>query len=215
MPYASQMAVTKGPAGKPRRREDPSVRKAQILSAARTCFADSGFKATTVDDIAGEAGVSVGLLYRIFGSKTAIVEAIILEQVEAQIAQAFDIISASTGIGIDRKKALRNFEGSALDLKQLALTFEMAAEACRNKRLREFMQNRRTELYSEVIERLTASGMDRNMAEKKFAELDLIGAIGSGAVIQSLSSREISVSHTVETVFQSMDRGSRTRADKQ
>jgi AcrR family transcriptional regulator len=209
------MAAPKRPAPqpKPRRREDPSVRKAQILSAARTCFANSGFKATTVDDIAAEAGVSVGLLYRIFGSKTAIVEAIILEQVEAQIAEAFEIISTSPKSGIDRAKALKSFEGASLDLPQLALSFEMAAEACRNKPLREFMQSRRADLYSDLMDRLTATGMDRKTAEQKFTELDLIGAIGSGAVIQGLASAKMSVAQTVKAVFRSIDSGARKQSD--
>jgi len=209
------MAVTKRPVaqGRQRRREDPSVRRAQILSAARTCFANAGLKATTVDDIAGEAGVSVGLLYRIFGSKTAIVEAIILDQVEAQIAHAFEIISTSPKAGIDRAKALRGFEGASLDLQQLALTFEMAAEACRNQPLREFMQSRRAELSSKLMDRLTASGMDRKAAERKLAELDLVGAIASGAVIQGLANAKMSVSKTVETVFRSIDRGGRKRPE--
>jgi AcrR family transcriptional regulator len=195
------------PQPKPRRREDPSVRKAQILAAARTCFANSGFKATTVDDIAGEAGVSVGLLYRIFGSKTAIVEAIILEQVEAQIAAAFEIISTSPKSGLDRAKALKGFEGASLDLQQLALHFEMAAETCRNPTLRKFMQTRRAELYAELMQRLAATGMDRKTAEQKFAELDLIGAIGSGAVIQGLASPKMSVAQTVKAAFRAIDRG--------
>jgi AcrR family transcriptional regulator len=207
------MAVPQRPAGKQRRREEPSVRRAQILNAARTCFASSGFKATTVDDIAADAGVSVGLLYRIFGSKTAIVEAIILEQVEAQIEEAFEIISASPKSGIDRAKALRSFENASLDLQPLALSFEMAAEACRNQPLRKFMQRRRAELYSTLMDRLTASGMDRKTAEQRFAELDLIGAIGSGAVIQGLASAKMSVAQTVRAVFQSIDRGSRKRSE--
>ena len=209
------MAVTKKPVvrSKPRRREEPSVRRAQILSAARTCFANAGFKATSVDDIAAEAGVSVGLLYRIFGSKTAIVEAIILEQVEAQIAEAFEIISTSPKSGVDRAKVLRSFEGGTADMQKLALIFEIAAEACRNRELREFMQGRRAELYATLIERLTASGMDRKTAERMFAELDLIGAIGSGAVIQNLASAKESVFQSVEAVFRSMDRSSRKRSD--
>lgn len=204
------MAVRRRPVdqGKARRREEPSVRRAQILSAARTCFANAGFKATTVDDIAMEAGVSVGLLYRIFGSKTAITEAIILEQVEAQIAQAHDIISASPKTGIDRTKILGAFKES-LDLQQLALTFEIAAEACRNPTLREFMQSRRAELYSTLLDRLTEGGMDKKTAERMFAELDLIGAIGSGAVIQSLSNAKMSAFQNVEAVFRSIDRGAR------
>src|SRR5262249_59083253 len=114
------MAVKQRPVARPkqRRREDPAVRRAQILSAARRCFASSGFKATTVDDIAVEAGVSVGLLYRIFGSKTAIVEAMILEQVEEQLAHAFEIISTSPKSGIDRAKALWGYEDDTLDMQK-------------------------------------------------------------------------------------------------
>jgi AcrR family transcriptional regulator len=205
------MAPTQRPARKQRRREEPSVRRAQILSAARACFAASGFKATTVDDIAAEAGVSVGLLYRIFGAKTAIVEAIILEQVEAQIEAAFELISTSPKSGIDRAKALGGFKDASLDFQQLALTFEMAAEICRNQTLREFMQDRRAALHATVIERLTESGMDGKTAEQKFAELDLIGAIASGAVIQGLASAKMSVAKTVETVFRSLDRGARKK----
>lgn len=210
------MATPKRPAAPPkqRRREDPEVRQAQILSAARTCFAASGFKATTVDDIAGEAGVSVGLLYRIFGSKTAIVEAIILEQVEAQIEAAFEIIASSPKSGINRAKALRSFEDAALDHQQLALSFEMAAEACRNKTLRDFMRKRRAALYAELITRLTASGIERKIAERRFAELDLVGAIGSGIVIQSLANAELSVAQTLQAVYRTIDRGSRKPSDQ-
>jgi AcrR family transcriptional regulator len=199
---------------KKRRREDPSVRRAQILTAARVCFANSGFKATTVDDIADEAGVSVGLLYRIFASKTAIVEAIILEHVEAQIEDAFGIISTSPKSGIDRAKAIKSFDEAALDLQQVALSLEMAAEACRNQPLREFMQSRRAELYAKLMERLTASGMDRKTAEQRFAELDLIGAIGSGAVIQGLAAPKMSIAQTVKAAFRAIDGGSRKRSDE-
>ena len=207
------MAVTQRPVarGKQRRREEPSVRRAQILSAARRCFANAGFKATTVDHIAADAGVSVGLLYRFFVSKTAIVEAIILEQVEAQLAQAFEIISTSPKSGIDRAMVLESFEGESLDLQKLALTFEIAAEACRNQDLRTFMQSRRSELYSVLIDRLKESGMDPKTAKRMFAEFDLVGALASGAVIQSLANAKMSVLQNIEAVFRSLDRGSRKR----
>lgn len=206
------MAAPKRPAPpKPRRRQEPSVRREQILTAARVCFANSGFKATTVDDIAVEAGVSVGLLYRIFGSKTAIVEAIILEQVEAQLVQAFDIISSSPKTGIDRAKVLKSFEGEAADMQKLALTFEMAAEACRNQPLREFMQKRRAELYAALLDRLIEGGMERNTAERMFAELDAVGAVASGAVIQSITSSHTAL-ETIDALFRSID--FRTRSDE-
>lgn len=206
------MAAKKKPVTK-RRREEPAVRRAQVLSAARMCFAGAGFQATSVDDIAAEAGVSVGLLYRIFGSKAAIVEAIILEQVEEQIAQAHELISTSSDSGMDRGKVLKSFEAATSDFQQLALMFEIAAEACRNPSLRKFMQARRAKLYSAVIDRLIEGGMDKKTAERMFAELDLIGAIGSGALIQSIANPKLSVFQGIEAVFKSADRGSRKRSD--
>jgi AcrR family transcriptional regulator len=186
---------------KPRRREAPAVRRAQILTAARTCFAQAGFKTTSVDDIAEEAGVSVGLLYRLFASKTAIIEAIIADQIEAQIAQAYEIIAASPNTGIDRAKVLRILGETSFDLQSLALTFEIAAEACRDPALRSFMQNRRATLYDQLIARLTRGGRSAKTAARMFAELEVIGAVASGAVIQSLSNPGRSVSEAIRATF--------------
>ena len=41
----------------------------RILDAARQCFAESGFEATTIRDIAQRAGISLGLMYRYFPAK--------------------------------------------------------------------------------------------------------------------------------------------------
>ncbi|MEU0513417.1 helix-turn-helix domain-containing protein [Amycolatopsis sp. NPDC006125] len=49
------------------------VRRAQIVAAARRCFAREGFHQTSMPDIAQEAGVSVGAPYRYFASKEEII----------------------------------------------------------------------------------------------------------------------------------------------
>lgn len=190
----------------PRRREDPAVRRAQILNAARTCFAQAGFKTTSVDDIAEEAGVSVGLLYRLFASKMAIIEAIIVEQEEAQIEDAYALISASPASGISRTKALKEFKDGAFDLQSLALTFEIAAEACRDPALRSFMQDRREALYANLVARLRADGIDARTADAMFNELEVIGAVASGAVIQSISSRRRTVFQAIQATFRALER---------
>jgi AcrR family transcriptional regulator len=48
----------------------------RILSAAEELFASHGFAATTVDDIAAEAGVSKGLLYDHYHSKEELLRAV-------------------------------------------------------------------------------------------------------------------------------------------
>ena len=51
-------------------------RRAQILQAAMFCFAKCGFHQTSMHDIAEEAGISVGLIYRYFPSKEAVIGAL-------------------------------------------------------------------------------------------------------------------------------------------
>ena len=51
-------------------------RQSQILRAAMVCFAKCGFHQTSMHDISEEAGISVGLIYRYFPSKEAVIAAL-------------------------------------------------------------------------------------------------------------------------------------------
>ena len=50
-------------------------RRTQILDAALVCFAQRGFHQTSMHDISAEAGISVGLIYRYFANKEAVISA--------------------------------------------------------------------------------------------------------------------------------------------
>jgi TetR/AcrR family transcriptional repressor of uid operon len=50
-------------------------RRAQILDAALVCFAKRGFHQASMHDISAEAGISVGLIYRYFENKDAVISA--------------------------------------------------------------------------------------------------------------------------------------------
>jgi AcrR family transcriptional regulator len=55
---------------------EPSLdRRAQILEAAIICFAKHGFHQASMHDISAEAGISVGLIYRYFANKEAVIAA--------------------------------------------------------------------------------------------------------------------------------------------
>ncbi|MEY2531723.1 MAG: TetR/AcrR family transcriptional regulator, repressor for uid operon, partial [Verrucomicrobiota bacterium] len=49
--------------------------RAQILDAAMVCFAKRGFHQASMHDISAEAGISVGLIYRYFENKEAVISA--------------------------------------------------------------------------------------------------------------------------------------------
>lgn len=51
------------------RRPGPTTTPEQILDAARTLFAERGYHATTMREVAGQAGVNPALLHHYFGTK--------------------------------------------------------------------------------------------------------------------------------------------------
>src|SRR6266852_2398129 len=55
--------------------ESTADRREQILKAAMICFAKRGFHQASMHDISAEAGISVGLIYRYFQNKEAVISA--------------------------------------------------------------------------------------------------------------------------------------------
>ncbi len=65
-------------------------RRGDILAAAQTCFADHGYAATTVDAIAGQAGLSKGSVYNYFRDKQDLLRHVFTEliaSIEGQFTQ--------------------------------------------------------------------------------------------------------------------------------
>lgn len=52
----------------------------KLIAAAAACFAEKGFNATSVREIATRAGISQGAMYTYFKSKDALIRAIVLEE---------------------------------------------------------------------------------------------------------------------------------------
>src|SRR5215470_5898838 len=88
----SGVAVATPPAGqeKPKRRllRRPE-RREQILMTATRAFANAGFAATSLDDVAAEAEISRDILYRHFDSKAELYRAV--------LRRACDRLAAATG----------------------------------------------------------------------------------------------------------------------
>ena len=55
--------------------ESTQDRREQIMQAAIACFAKRGFHQASMHDISAEAGISVGLIYRYFENKEAVISA--------------------------------------------------------------------------------------------------------------------------------------------
>ena len=73
----------------PPQTEPNTDRREQILGAAMVCFAKRGFHQTSMHHIAEAAGISVGLIYRYFASKEAVIGAL-AEEHKTELAQLLE-----------------------------------------------------------------------------------------------------------------------------
>ena len=74
-------------------------RRESILRAAALAFAEKGFSATSMDDVAAEAGISRLIVYRHFDSKEALYVAV-LERVSSRLAGALvDAVESEDATG--------------------------------------------------------------------------------------------------------------------
>jgi AcrR family transcriptional regulator len=88
-------------AAEPVRRLPRAVRREQILAAATEAFARSGFAATSLDDIAVQAGITRVILYRHFDSKTDLYQAVLDRMCARLDAHVQEPVGGFTDASID------------------------------------------------------------------------------------------------------------------
>jgi AcrR family transcriptional regulator len=85
----------------PVRRLPRAQRREQILAAATQAFARSGFAATSLDDIAAEAGITRVILYRHFDSKSDLYQAVLDRMCARLDANVDEPVGGFTDASID------------------------------------------------------------------------------------------------------------------
>lgn len=96
-----------------RTKAEAEATREQLLDAAERLFLARGLAATSLQDIAREAGVTRGALYWHFADKVALAEAL-FERVDLPLEQA--LVEAERDLGADPLAQLRTLAGSAIRL---------------------------------------------------------------------------------------------------
>jgi TetR/AcrR family fatty acid metabolism transcriptional regulator len=109
-----------------------ATRRNHILDAAAQVFAEKGFHATTIKDIAKVAGVADGTLYNYFENKTALLMGI-LERMQEQAIQQAPPLPPPPG---DLRGMLRLYLQVALQQQDSALFRILLSEMMVNPELR-------------------------------------------------------------------------------
>jgi AcrR family transcriptional regulator len=160
----------------PRWQRRKDERSPEILRAALACFAEKGFAATRMDDVAARAGITKGTIYLYFKSKTALFKALARREIGTQLG--------------DMEKGLAEFEGPSDTLLRTVLTMIghvvrtsdgvalpkiMLAEVGRFPELAEFWRHEIIDqglaLFERIIRRGIARGEFRPIAPEHAARL--------------------------------------------
>jgi AcrR family transcriptional regulator len=150
------------------RRKD--ARPPEILEAALAVFAQKGFAATRLDDIAAKAGITKGTIYLYFDSKQALFEALARQSIGVQ----FDRIKAHLAIFPGSSAELLRFVLStmghfAITSDRVVLPRLVLAEAANFPELAEFWRREVVERGVALISGIVQRGIERG----EFRQIDL------------------------------------------
>ncbi|MCX7319883.1 MAG: TetR/AcrR family transcriptional regulator [Hyphomicrobiales bacterium] len=122
LPHENDVSVTPSAAT-----TGPSAERiAQLLMIAKTTFGEKGFAATTMDDIAGAAGMSKKTLYKLFDSKSDLFRAMLTNNL---LRFEFAAVASSPESAIaELRRALRHIADVVLTPDEIALHRLLIAE---------------------------------------------------------------------------------------
>ncbi len=159
-----------------RRAED---RPDEVLDAALRLFASNGFAATKVEDIALEAGISKGAIYRYFSSKDEIFESLVRRAVAPIAERASKIAETSRE---DPRIILKTLLTIAIvklsDPEILAVPRLVLQEAGRFPELAETYRREVLDRGVAAIEKIVQRGIDEGIFRPVNARLAVRNVIG-------------------------------------
>src|SRR5262249_10702178 len=99
VPYAcvgKESTVPRRPPAARRPRLAASARRAQLVDVGRALFAERGYEATSVEEIAERAGISKPIVYEHFGGKEGLYAVIVDREVEHIVGRIVEAISSGS-----------------------------------------------------------------------------------------------------------------------
>ena len=177
-------------------------RRVQILDAAERSFCRSGFHRATMQDVAAEAGMSPGNLYRYFPSKDALVAGL-CERDRLGLSQEFTALGAAGGDFLAAFHALGKKHFEEANAGKARLCLEIWAEATRNPAIAALQADfDRTleEQLAAAFERAKAAGRV-NPAVNARAVASIVGKLGDGLFVRRAVAADFDPDREVGEVF--------------
>ncbi len=161
------------------------ARRGEILDAASRCVVRHGFHAASMAEIAGEAAMSVGQIYRYFASKEAIVHALVERIVDSRVAwiETHDLVR--THLPSELARRLTTAEGPQ-HREEKVLMMEVTAEATRNPEVARVLRSADERLRDTAAE-LIRQAFPEIIGSELMARLELIAALAEGTAMRRIT----------------------------
>ena len=167
--------------------ESSSDRRAQILDAALVCFAKRGFHQASMHDISAEAGISVGLIYRYFENKDAVISAM-ADRHKKEIHEVLERAQQAPTL-LESLEILFTAH-CCEDAPQVVSAFvvDLYAEASRNQRVADLVRDVLQTAMSGVTDLIARSPEAESAAHglKPHEQAELIFAVSRGMLMRDV-----------------------------
>ena len=167
--------------------DSSSDRRAQILDAALVCFAKRGFHQASMHDISAEAGISVGLIYRYFENKDAVISAM-ADRHKKEIHEVLERAQQAPTL-LESLEILFTAH-CCEDAPQLVSAFvvDLYAEASRNQRVADLVRDVLQTAMDGVTDLIARSPEAENAAHglKPHELAELIFAVSRGMLMRDV-----------------------------
>ena len=167
--------------------DSSSDRRVQILDAALVCFAKRGFHQASMHDISAEAGISVGLIYRYFENKDAVISAM-ADRHKKEIHEVLERAQQAPTL-LESLEILFTAH-CCEDAPQVVSAFvvDLYAEASRNQRVADLVRDVLQTAMSGVIDLIARSPEAESAAHglKPHEQAELIFAVSRGMLMRDV-----------------------------
>jgi AcrR family transcriptional regulator len=159
----------------PRIVKDPEERRQEIIAAARELFQTKEYDKATMRDVMEMLGIAKGTIYHYFRSKEALLEAVVENIVEENIAHLQAQLDESTGSALDRFRVLVTSGSIADSEEEIMEQLHRPGNIGMHTRLLAVTISRMAPLYAQVIEQGCEEGIFQTDHPLECAEFLLAG----------------------------------------
>ena len=156
---------------------DKSLRKQKIIDTAASLFHRKGYVSTTLDDVAGELGISKAALYHYVGSKDELLSIIYTQAFENVFKDTYEISGMNLPPDEKLRRIIRNHINNIIikDLSMFSVFFSEESQLPEKdfKKIREEKKK-----YTRIVEKIVEAGISLGVFKKADPKLQSYAILG-------------------------------------